>query len=61
LGRTDFAVVDPHYGRHIPDPYQVFGLLFALFGNSGRPVELRRQRDIKRSAGNFLPSKAAYI
>jgi hypothetical protein len=27
---TDFAVVDLHYGRHIPDPYQAFGILSAL-------------------------------
>ena len=46
MGRTDFAVVDLTYGRHIPNPYQAFGLLSALFGNSGRPAELRRLRDI---------------
>jgi hypothetical protein len=47
LGRTDFAVVDLHCGWYIPDPYQAFSILSALFGNSGRPAELRRLRDIK--------------
>jgi hypothetical protein len=47
LGRTDFDVVDLTYGKHIPDPYQAFGLLSALFGNSGSQAEFRRLRDIK--------------